>query len=132
MPRKRWDIKTRSSDNYYEHTATRGNEVKGIRDVDCLWQEFVGELKTNKGECYGTGMEFYGSDLKRQIGENMNVVNDIQIEDCIQATAETYPEIITSEVTQIKEEDDGYIAIEIKLETVYGLILRVLNISRGC
>lgn len=132
MAKKRLDFRTRSSDNYYEHTATRGNEVKEIHDVECLWQEFVGELKTNKGECVGVGMENYGSDLKRYLGENMNPLLEIEIEDCIQSTAQEYVEIITSSVEQIDDDDEGYIAITIKLETIYGLVLRVLNIARGC
>jgi len=77
-------------------------------------------------------MENYGSDLKRYLGENMNPLLKIEIEDCIQSTAQEYVEIITSSVEQIDDDDEGYIAITIKLETIYGLVLRVLNIARGC
>lgn len=132
MPIKRLDFRTRAEEKYYEHMATRGNEIKTIRQAECLWQEFVGELKTNKGECVGIGMENYGSNLKRYIGENLDILVEMEIEDIIKATSATYPTIISCTVKEVIERQEGNIHITIELDTVYGLVLKILEISRGC
>lgn len=119
-------------EGYFEHASIRGVEMNVVEEADCLVQEFFGELKTNVGEIKGVGLELYGSDLKRYLGEPLNMQTELEIEECIGNCAAKYPEILKCEVLSISEQETGIVKIEIKLKTIYGVVLKVLEMGRGC
>jgi len=126
------DIKTRAPEGYFEYSMIRGCEVVTCEQQDAVIQAFIGELKTNKGECHGIGQENYGSDLKRIIGDPMTTDLELEVSDCIQQKAQEYPEIWNSFVSTTLDESEGIVHIEIQLETIYGVVLETLDFVRGC
>lgn len=132
MAIKRLDIKTWAENGFYEHNSMRGIEMKSLDDLECLVQEFFGELKTNKGEAWGIGLADYGSDLRRFIGEPLNDEIEMEIDDAITSCAEQYYEILQCNVISSIYTDEGRVEIEIELKTIYGITLEVLDLSRGC
>lgn len=131
MATKRLDIKTRAPDGYFEYSMMRGVEMKTIEDKECLWQEIVGELKTNKGELLGVGQQDYGSNLKQLISEPIDVGLELEIEQEVKKIVESYVGVAKADVNA-GEYKRGVITIEIKLYTLYGTMLEVLNMKKGC
>lgn len=135
MAKKRLDVKTKAPDGFYEYSMMKGVEMVTIEDRECLWQEFVGELKTNKGTLLGCQQGEYGSNLPQLLGQNMDLALEMEIEDCVQSTAQDYVEIFTSSVQVVENETNekkGIITLRIELNTLYGLILKIEDFQKGC
>jgi phage baseplate assembly protein W len=125
------DVMTKAPDGYFEYSAMRGVEMKTIENEICLWQEIVGELKTNRGEVLGVGMQNYGSELKEMIGENMDIQLEREIENEVKSIAESYEDVLFATANVVGDEN-GIISIELELRTKYGIVLEIFNITRGC
>lgn len=133
MPIERRDIKMKNPNGYFEYASMRGVEMKVVDNVDCLVQEFIGYLKTTQGEIYGIGLGNYGSNLKTFLGEDLNEDNISSIEQIIQRAPEVFPEILLARLNDVYlSEDEGYMYLDIELKTVYGIVLEVIPMMRGC
>lgn len=124
------DYKIWEEDGYFEHVAMRGVEMKCVEDLDCLVQEFIGELKTNKGEVVGVGTSDYGSDLKRFLGEPETMDMERNIEECVEKCASGYTDIFTCDANAVTIDD--VVRIHIELNTYFGFTLVELDMKRGC
>lgn len=130
--RERVDYKTYSTDNYFEDIKMNGSDYEEVDNLECLWQELVGEIKTNKGEVYGINTEEYGTDIKRFLGEYTDLSAQVSIDQALEALMQKYPEIIDMKC-EIKENSPGSVKLKITASTIYGNIADTIEIiTREC
>ncbi len=116
-------------EQYEEHVKIRGVDYVEVTDAECLWQEVVGEIKTNPTEIQGINMEKYGIGIKYHLGDSIEPSLFFEINQRIQTLKEKYPEIVSIKLTDLDETEAG-IRLHITMDTIYGNIADVVEISK--
>ncbi|MDP3013386.1 MAG: hypothetical protein Q8M92_04035 [Candidatus Subteraquimicrobiales bacterium] len=126
------DLKTSFQGNYYEELLVKGGDYRMCEDHYTLWQALVGEIKTKKGECLGVGLENYGCDIWRTLGENMDPLLEKEIEKYIHDLAPKYPQIKELTVEQIFYNKEGQIDITIIVVSIFNKTMERVIIGGPC
>jgi len=114
------DFKTKTEDGFNESILTKGSDVVQVKDKYALWQALVGELKTKKGECQGTGMENYGSDIWMVLGQNINQMTLDQANVYIDEFRVKYPYIQEISVIDGVNLKSGDVRLSIRVLSTFG------------
>jgi len=117
------DMETRVVDNYMEYTRVRGSvDISEITDKYALWQAVCGEIKTKIGECQGVGMENYGCDIWKILGQNLTPLVVDQAKLYIEELAPKYEEINDIEVVDIVIRKDGKLLLTVYVDSNLGTV----------
>ncbi|MFZ3130697.1 MAG: hypothetical protein WA125_06235 [Desulfosporosinus sp.] len=126
------DYQTYSNDNYFEDILVRGNEFSLLEDEAALWNALSGELKTKVGECKCVGLENYGCELWRILGQNLDELVIKEIEAYIEALVPRYQEINALSLEEVIKYKDGSVSILIGIDSSFGKFRRGLVIGGPC
>lgn len=115
------DIDTYVVEDYMEYTVIRGSvDVSEITDEHALWQAICGEIKTPIGECQGVGMENYGCDIWKILGENLTPLIIQQAKFYIQELGPKYEEVNRIECLSIVEYEKGKLSLRVFVDSIFG------------
>ena len=126
------DYKTYSEDDYFETILVRGNEFSLLEDEQALWNALVGEIKTKVGECKGVGLENYGCEVWRILGQNIDELVVKEVEKYIEVLTPRYPEIISLSLEEMIKYKDGRISILIGVDSVFGKLRGGIVLGGPC
>ena len=113
------DIEDTMQYEYWEYTKIRSNNIQMIQDRKALWQALVGEIKTHIGEVNGVGLENYGTDLWRLVGQNIDSQIVATIDYYINPLIARYDEI-TNLKTITANSREGGLDITIEVTSTLG------------
>lgn len=114
------DYETRAERDYEESVIVKASDFSMINNKHALWQAIVGELKTRKGECQGVGLESYGCNLHKFLGQNIDSHTMKEIDHEILSITPRYPMVDRMETTNAFRQKDGSIAIKLTVYSDFG------------
>jgi hypothetical protein len=106
-------------DKYYENILVKGSEYRMCEDHNAVCQALAGEIKTKKGEVLGIGLENYGCDIWKILGENIDNNTIKLLEKYVSDLAPNYPEIKQLFLSEVIEYKNGRIRLMINVETIF-------------
>ena len=126
------DYQTYSQDNYFEGILVRGNEFFLLEDEEALWNALAGEIKTKVGECKCVGLETYGCEIWRILGQNLDELVIKEVEAYIEALVPRYQEINALTLEEMIKYKNGSVNVLIEIDSVFGRFQRGLLIGGPC
>lgn len=126
------DGKTFAYQKYYEKFLVKGSELRMCEDHYAVWQAVVGEIKTKKGECLGIGLENYGCDIWRVLGETIDDLIIKEIEKYIDEIPPKYPQVKDFKLQEAIEYKDGTLLLILILETEFQRTTESVIIGGPC
>lgn len=107
-------------ENFDEYIVTTTHDTKMITNRLALFQALRGEIKTPKGECKGVGLEDYGCDIWKILGQNLTQLVVDQACLYIEELGPKYDEIIELKVSAITEQKKGRLIITMRIKSIFG------------
>lgn len=126
------DIKTTFESSYFEKLQMKGADYVMCEDHYTLWLAFIGEIKTKPGEMLGVGLENYGCEIWRVLGENIDSLIEKEIEKYILDLQPKYPDIKDIALEEVFEHKKGFIQLTITLTTIFGKSTERVTIGGPC
>lgn len=122
------DLQTWINKDYWEYTKIRGSDFINIEDGEALWQAIEGELKTRRGTCYGIGLETYGSNLYKVLGENIGDLEAKQVQQYVKEVMDNYPQISSWSMDNLTNYSDGSVDLVITVHSIFGITTKPFSL----
>jgi hypothetical protein len=126
------DYMTYSDDDYHETILIRGNEYSYLEDEAALWNALAGEIKTKVGECKAVGLENYGCEIWRILGQNLDNLTIKELEAYIEALIPRYPEINSLKLDEVIKYRNGKVELFIIVDAIFGKFRRNVIFGGPC
>lgn len=126
------DFVVYTHDKYYEKILVKGSEYRLCTDHNAVCQALAGEIKTKKGEVLGVGLETFGCEIWRILGESLDNLTVKMLEKYISDLAPNYPEIKNLYLSEVIEYTEGRIELKINVETQFNKTQESVILATPC
>lgn len=123
------DYEIKATNNFDEQMVVKASDLRIVTNKRALWQGIIGELKTRRGECQGVGLESYGCDLYKFLGQNIDNLTLREVNHEVLSIAPHYPMVSQMEVTDVVSRKKGTLSLTLIVYSDFGRITGEVTIG---